>query len=197
MSEPFTLLHLSGANLTPPHLKDACLVIIDMQNEYLEGPLALPQADAAIGHAKALLAKARAAGSAVVHVAHKGAANSLFDRSAARGQIIDSLQPTATEPVVEKTLPNAFAGTTLQEILDSNGHKDLIIIGFMTHMCVSSTARAALDLGFRITIDANSCATRDLPDGTGGVIDAAAVHRVALAELSDRFAIVARDHNWL
>jgi nicotinamidase-related amidase len=30
----------------------------------------------------------------------------------------------------------------------------MVLAGFMTHMCVSSTARAALDLGFRTTIDA-------------------------------------------
>jgi nicotinamidase-related amidase len=60
-------------------------------------------------------------------------------------------------------------------------------------MCISSTARAALDLGFRVTIDATSCATRDLPDGRGGSVAAATVHDVALVELSDRFAIIARD----
>ena len=40
--------------------------------------------------------------------------------------------------------------------------------------CVASTptARAALDLGFRTTIDAESCATRDLPDGKGGTLPA-------------------------
>lgn len=60
----------------------------------------------------------------------------------------------------------------------------------MTHMCVSSTARAALDLGLRTTIAADACATRDLPDGSGGALSARAVHEVALAELSDRFAII-------
>ena len=39
MSHPQTLLQLAGADLQPPQLGDACLVIIDMQNEYLEGPL--------------------------------------------------------------------------------------------------------------------------------------------------------------
>jgi hypothetical protein len=58
----------------------------------------------------------------------------------------------------------------------------------MTHMCVSSTARAALD--------ADSCGTRDLPDGAGGIIDADTLHKTALAELADRFAIIARDHDW-
>ena len=66
----------------------------------------------------------------------------------------------------------------------------------MTHMCVSSTARAALDHGFRVTIDAAACATRDLPDGRGGQVDAATLNDVALVELSDRFAVIARDHDW-
>jgi nicotinamidase-related amidase len=98
--------------------------------------------------------------------------------------------------VVEKTLPNAFADTRLKTLLDEAGNKDLIMIGFMTHMCVSSSARAALDHGFRVTIDAESCATRDLPDGSGGVIDATTLHRVALTELSDRFAVIAWNHDW-
>ena len=61
----------------------------------------------------------------------------------------------------------------------------------MTHMCVSSTARAALDLGLRVTIAGDACATRDLPDGRGGTLAARTIHEVALAELSDRFALIA------
>jgi nicotinamidase-related amidase len=70
---------------------------------------------------------------------------------------------------------------------------ELVMIGFMTHMCVSSTARAAVDLGYRVTINAAACATRNLPDGAGSAIPAATVHRVALAELADRFAIVVHE----
>ena len=90
-------------------------------------------------------------------------------------------------------MPNAFAGTELQKLLAESGRKELVIVGMMTHMCASSTARAALDLGFRITIDAKSCAARDLPDGRGGTIGARTVHDVALVELSDRFAIILQD----
>jgi nicotinamidase-related amidase len=95
--------------------------------------------------------------------------------------------------VIEKGLPNAFAGIDLHGVLGRAARKDIIIAGFMTHMCVSSTARAALDLGYRVTIDAGACATRDLPDGAGGRVEAGVVHKVALVELSDRFAIIARD----
>jgi nicotinamidase-related amidase len=192
MSEPKTLLQLAGADLEPAQVDSACLILIDMQNEYLDGPIAVANADAAIAQAKKLLESARAAGSPVIHVAHKGRAGSLFDRDAKRGQIVDELAPIEGENIVEKGLPNAFAGTPLQDLITGCERNDLIICGFMTHMCVSSTARAALDLGYRVTIDADSCATRDLPDGRGGVIDAATLHDVALVELSDRFAVIAR-----
>ncbi|WP_108882529.1 isochorismatase family protein [Anderseniella sp. Alg231-50] len=196
MSEPKTLLQLAGADLAPPKLDDACLVVIDMQNEYLAGPVALPDARAAIAHAQSLLSRARKSGSPVFHIAHKGRAGSLFDRDGERGRIVDELAPLGDEVVIEKALPNAFAGTELASLIVETGRKEVIVVGFMTHMCVSSTARAALDLGFRVTIDAKACATRDLPDGRGGRIDAAILNDVALVELSDRFAVIARDHDW-
>jgi nicotinamidase-related amidase len=197
MTAPKTLLELAGADLSLPRLSDSCLVLIDLQNEYRAGPLALPAADAAIASSARLLARARKAGANIIHVAHKGRAGSLFDREAERGAIVAELEPMTGEPVVEKTLPNAFAGTDLKERLAAIDRKNVVLVGFMTHMCVSSTARAALDLGFRVTIDAESCATRDLPDGRGSAIAASVIHDVALAELSDRFAIIARDSNSL
>jgi len=192
MTTPKTLLELAGADLNPPPLADACLVLIDVQNEYRAGPLALPDADAAIASAVRLLAQARQSGATIFHVAHKGRAGGLFDREAERGAIVESLAPFAAEPVIEKALPNAFAGTDLQARLAASGRKNIVLAGFMTHVCVSSTARAALDLGLRTTIAADACATRDLPDGRGGTIAARTIHDVALAELSDRFAIIAR-----
>ena len=188
-----TLLQLAGADPSFPKLGAASLVLIDLQNEYLAGPLALSGTDAAIANAARLLAAARNVGAKIFHVAHRGRPGGLFDRGAARGAIVPALAPLPDEPVIEKELPNAFAGTDLKARLDAAGHKDIVLAGFMTHMCVSSTARAALDLGFRTTIDASACATRDLPDGRGGIIPAATIHDVALVELSDRFALIARD----
>jgi nicotinamidase-related amidase len=106
---------------------------------------------------------------------------------------IAGIEPGAGEPTVIKTLPNAFAKTGLDAKLKATGRSNLIVAGFMTHMCVSATTRVATDLGYRTTVVAEGTATRDLPDGNGGIIDAATVQRVALAELGDRFAtIVAR-----
>lgn len=197
MTAARTLLQLAGADLTPAKISEASLVLIDLQNEYLAGPIALPGAEAAMANSANLLASARQAGSPVFHVAHRGKPGGLFDRGAERGAIAASVAPLASEAVIEKEQPNAFAGTDLRDRLSATGRKDIILVGLMTHMCVSSTARAATELGFRVTIDASACATRDLPDGKGGAVAAQLIHDVALAELSDRFAIIARDRGEL
>jgi nicotinamidase-related amidase len=62
-------------------------------------------------------------------------------------------------------------------------------------MCISATVRSALDHGYHCTVVADCCATRDLPDGLGGVVAAADVHRMELAALGDRFATVVMTTN--
>ena len=61
-------------------------------------------------------------------------------------------------------------------------------------MCISATARSALDHGFRSTVVANATATRDLPHPfESSIVNAAAVHTATLAALSDRFSVVVQD----
>jgi nicotinamidase-related amidase len=192
MTQPATLLSLAGAPSHPAPLGSAALVVIDAQGEYRDGRLKLEGIEPAMERLAALLDGARAAGTPVIHVAHRGKPGGLFDRDAAGGAILPEAAPRPDEAVVEKGLPNAFAATALSETLAGTGRKELILAGFMTHMCVSSTARAALDLGYRVTVAADACATRALPDATGGgAITGAEIHRIALAELADRFAVVA------
>ncbi len=186
-----TLLQLANADLTPAKVGEAAIVLIDIQNEYLEGPIALPDAQPAVAAARRLLDLARRANAPIFHIAHRGRAGSLFDREGKRGQIVDELAPLAGEAIVEKGLPNSFADTNLHALLSASGRKNLIMAGFMTHMCVSSTARVAVDLGYRVTIDASACATRDLPGLGGKIVPARILHEVALTELADRFAIIA------
>lgn len=191
---PKTLLQMAGAPLAPSPLSESTLVIIDAQNEYRTGALPLTGVDAAVTEIEALLKRARAAGAPIVHVQHKGRPGGAFDLDDERGRIMRELAPECAEPVVQKPLPNAFAQTDFGEKLEAAGRKQLIITGFMTHMCVSSTARAALDHGYRVTIPASTVATRDLPAPDGsGVMKAEEISRYALTELSDRFAVIAKD----
>jgi nicotinamidase-related amidase len=184
---------MAGADPSPARLSDAAVVIIDAQEEYVNGKVPLAGVDAALDAIAKLLAVARAAGTPVIHVQHRGRPGGLFDPAGSGHAIAQQAAPAAGEKVVQKELPNAFTKTSLHLDLQATGRKSLILAGFMTHMCVSATARAALDHAYRTTIVGDAAATRDLPDPLGGApIPAAQVHRTALAELADRFATVAR-----
>lgn len=191
MPTPSTLLSLAGADPAPATLDASVVILIDYQNEYLDGTLALPGATAAVQRAAALLEQARQAKAPIIHVAHKGAPGGLFDRSDRRGAFIENLSPQDGEVVIEKRLPNAFAGTELADTLALHQRTTLIVAGFMTHMCVSATVRSAVDHGYFSTVIADACATRALPDHAGGVIEADILHTAALAALGDRFAVIA------
>ncbi|HLY96552.1 MAG: isochorismatase family protein, partial [Sideroxydans sp.] len=132
---------------------------------------------------------ARQSGMPVIHVVHKGK-GAMFNPASPGFEIVAQVCPRTGETVIEKTLENSFAGSQLEEVIQCTGRKRLIFAGFMTHNCLSTTARAARDLGYGITIVARATATRDLPDGKGGVIPAAVVQNVTLAALTDRTAVV-------
>ena len=191
---PKTLLQMAGAPATPSKLSDAVLIVVDAQREYVDGKLPLTGVGPALSEIGKLLARARAAGTPVIHIQHKGKPGGAFGPDTPGFPIAGEAAPLAGEQVIEKSLPNAFAGTALKGALDATGRKELILAGFMTHMCIEATARSALDHGLRATVVASAAATRDLPDPlTGGTITAAEVHRNALTALSDRFAIIAPD----
>jgi nicotinamidase-related amidase len=115
----------------------------------------------------------------------------LFDPEGPGGQIADPARPEPGETVITKACPTPRRYRP-HTALKATGRTSLILAGFMTHMCVSSTARAALDLGYRTTVIADATATRALPDPTGGPdLDPRFLQRASLAELADRFAVVA------
>jgi nicotinamidase-related amidase len=197
-TDPRTLLQIAGAPAAPSPLHASALVIIDAQLEYTIGRLPLHGVDRAVAEIARLLDLARREGVPVVHIVqHSAPGRPLFDKSTRFVEIVPELTPIEGETVIAKALPNAFAGTDLEQTLraigESDGRRELILAGFMTHMCVSATSRAALDLGFRNTVVAAATATRDLPDPLGGTVPAETLHRTALAELADRFAVVVPD----
>lgn len=191
MSDLVTLRSLSGLNPEPASLKGSALVMVDLQNTYREGVMRLEGVEPALREAAALLGRARDAGIPILHIQHDAGPGSPYDVRAAIGRISDEVAPQGDEPVITKAYPSAFAGTDLQARLEAAGVKDVVLAGFMTHMCINSTARSAFTLGFRPTVVAAATATRDLPAPDGTVIPAKQLQAASLAALADLFAVVA------
>ena len=147
---PETLVHIAGLSQVPSAPQDSVLLMIDGQREYTSGRLPLVGIDAAVEEGARLLALARSAGMPVFHAIHHGRPGAaLFEPSGDGARFIDSLAAIPGENVLVKSLPNAFAGTELGTRIRATGRRAIVIAGFATHMCVSATARVALDEGFR------------------------------------------------
>ncbi|MFI1919429.1 isochorismatase family protein [Nocardia sp. NPDC020380] len=187
-----TLRTVIGLDNQLPRLADATVILIDFQNTYREGVMALPEAEPAIAAGARLLAAARALSRPVIHVINDGGPDTPYDIRAEIGSISAELAPVDDEPTVIKEFPDAFHDTDLHAILQRLGAgPDLVLAGFMTHMCVTFTAQGAFNLGYRPTILAEATATRALeaPDGT--VLTPAALQAASLTTISDLFGLVA------
>jgi nicotinamidase-related amidase len=174
-------------------MADAALVIIDIQNDYFPGgKMELEGADAAAAHASSVLKKFRQQKMPIFHVRHLSTrpGSTFFIPGTEGAEIHAKVKPLAGETVVEKNFPNAFRGTNLQQVLPV---KNLVIAGMMTHMCVDASVRQAADLGYKVTLLGNACATRAQSYG-GETVPARQVHAAFLAALNGFYAKVINAH---
>jgi nicotinamidase-related amidase len=190
MTEITTMRQLGGMATEPAALADSTLIMIDCQNTYTRGVLELEGVQPALDQAAELLERARSFGIQIVHVMHDDGEGSLYDVRDEIGQIVARVAPREGELVIVKNYPNAFTGTDLDQRLAAAPGRDLILAGFMTHMCVSSTARGAFSLGYQPTVVAGATATRALPGLAGELVPAAALQSASLAGIADLFGIV-------
>ncbi len=145
---------------------------------------------AALDEVALLLDRARSAGIPVIHIQHDDGPGSLYDVSGHSGAIVDRVAPRDGEQVVLKNYPNSFVATDLDARLKALEAHNLVIAGFMTHMCVNSTARGAFNLGYAPTVVAAATATRALPGLARGEMTAENLQAASLVALSDLFAVV-------
>ena len=177
-------------------MADTALVIIDIQNDYFPGgAMELEGADAAGAKAGAALKHFRSKGSPIFHVRHLSVRpGSTFFLPGTKGaDIHGSVTPQVGEKVVEKNFPNSFRATNLQDELQGLGVKNLVVAGMMTHMCVDASVRHAADLGYRITLLGDACATR-AQKISGETVPARQVHLAFLAALNGFYAKVIDSH---
>jgi len=165
------------------------LLVIDVQEGLDDPRLGSRNNPVAERNMARLLAYWRARNRAIFHVRHMSTEPDSPLRPELPGNAIKrEVAPIGREPVIEKQVNSAFIGTELRERLEAAGVKSLVIIGLTTDHCVSSTARMAGDLGFRVIVVADATAAHERLSYDGARHSAETVHELALANLHQEFA---------
>lgn len=169
-------------------MKEA-LIIIDVQNDYFKGgSCELYQPEKAESKIMELISESRKLNRPIVYIQHINPPDDYFFIEGTYGcEISPRIKPQPEDKVIIKYYPNSFLETELDQYLKSVGAEKLIICGMMTHMCVDTTVRAAMDYGYKVDVVADACATMDL-ELNNEVIPAETVQKVFLASLKDVFA---------
>lgn len=169
--------------------KAPALLLIDIQNFYFEHEGSrLDDAKPSALNARRVLQLFRELGLPVFHIAHRATFPECKPgRTEYLRRIYKEVEPLKSEPVIWKDYPSAFLETTLQKQLDEKHIDSLVIVGMMSQMCVSTTARAAQDHHYDVTVVHDACAAPALRF-MGEQIPAKTVHAAHMAALEGFFA---------
>ncbi|KAL5338162.1 Isochorismatase-like protein [Aspergillus crustosus] len=189
-SNPQSFRQTIGVPPSSASTKDSTLIIIDAQNEYAHGKLQVQDVDKSRKVIADLLTRYRSAGDGknIVHVVHQTPPGApVFTPDTELAEEFNELAPKSGEKVVTKNFPSSFAQTDLHEYLSGLGDvgKKIVLVGYMAHVCVSTTARAGAERGYEVVIVRDAVGDRSIPG-----VEAATLVEVALAELADAFGTV-------
>jgi nicotinamidase-related amidase len=175
----------------------SALLVIDVQNEYVTGglPIVDPPVEGSLARIAVAIDAANTAGLPVVLVRHTepDPAGGLFVAGTPAWGLHDAVASRPHVAVVDKQLPGSFTGTGLEALLAEHGVDHLVVVGYMTHMCVDTTTRQAMHLGLDVTVLDDATGTIDVSDA----LPASLVHRVELGVLGDGFATVTSTSDWV
>ncbi|MCM3671004.1 cysteine hydrolase [Mesobacillus maritimus] len=127
----------------------------------------------------------------VIHIRHTSdRPNSVFYPTNSGFAFKEMVQPIDGEVIITKKVNSSFIGTNLQEYLEQNDLKTVVITGLTTPHCVSTTTRMSGNLGFNTYLISDATAAFGLKDHNGTYYDAEMIHNLSLATLHDEFATI-------
>lgn len=142
-------------------------------------------------HVEKALTAARDAGLSIWHVRHLSLSTGApLSPGQSGADFAPYAAPIEGERIYEKHVNSGFIGTTLEADLRAESVEHIVLFGMTSDHCVSTTARMAANIGFKVTLLGDAIATHDRFDLDGNRIEAALVHQVSLASLNGEFARV-------
>lgn len=136
------------------------LLVIDMQNAWLNGDTARFDKEGVIARINQAARAIRKQGGNVVFIRH---CNDEASPGSTGWEIDSKLEVTDQDVVIDKTACDSFANTDLLEKLQSIASDTLLMCGLATEFCVDTTIRAALSHGFDVIALSDAHTTGNRP----------------------------------
>ncbi|KAL8724523.1 MAG: hypothetical protein Q9166_007900 [cf. Caloplaca sp. 2 TL-2023] len=179
---------LLGVPDSKPTPSDSVLMIIDAQNEYDHGLLAIHEVEKSRAVIKRVLDKWREGNGDVVHILHQTPEGApLFTPGTELAEEFEELGGGGGEEVIHKPKPCAFSDTKLDAHLRRLGKSKIVLVGYMAHVCISATSRIGAELGYDVSVVSDAIGDRDIPGAK-----ATQLVETVLAELGDVSATIVR-----
>lgn len=162
------------------------LLVIDVQCGWYCATPGPHDAAGTLARINALIDRARAAGRPVIFVQHAEAPD--YTPGTPEWELHPGLHRRPEDPVVAKTVCDAFHRTTLAAELGNRSVDTLVVCGAATEFCVDTTIRRAASEGYRVVVPADAHATKDRP-----VLAAASIiahHNWVWAEFSSPLPLI-------
>lgn len=173
------------------------LIVVDAQNEFsANGRRSVPNHTSALEAIRSWAEEARSEGWPIAWIQHHNRPHEsrAFVPGSWGAELSPGLGPRdggAEERLFQKEVYGAFTTTELDSWLRSRGVGSVTIVGFYTHMCVSTTVREALVRDYEVRVDPAATGATDLEDPVLGRQTADEVRRAALLHLTHMGATLA------
>jgi nicotinamidase-related amidase len=177
------------------------LLVVDLQHGLVEGdpewgPRSTPNL---IENVKHLLKTWRSKNWPILHIQHdafnepKNPINAAYPETFA---IHNSAAPGGDEKVFVKHTGSAFFAEGLPEAINSYGHRKTVVIGMDGSQCINSTVRQGDDLGYKMFVVVDACASYGMEDYEGRNVGAENTHNAAMWMLAPYAKITTTEKVW-
>jgi nicotinamidase-related amidase len=133
------------------------LVIIDMQSGLVAGLEPVYQLNALLEHITTLITYARVAEIPIIYVQD----NDVDEIGSPGWQIHPAILPHQHDLLLRKPEADAFYATALHQELETRTIERLIIAGCKSEVCIDTTCRKAVQLGYQVTLVSDAHSTTD------------------------------------
>jgi nicotinamidase-related amidase len=157
MNEVIYLRALQDSSVSP------CLVLVDMQQEYIAGSrlMALPHAAAALANCRAALDHARSRGFPVAFIRQFSRRSAYFNPATTFSSWISGFEPTGADMVFERESPSCYSSGPFAQFMEGcGGH--FTLAGFAGETACLSTAIDAFHRRHRFSYLADASASHGL-----------------------------------